>query len=256
MRPWPIAPVLALLANACGAQVVFGPNNQPDAAVGDAAPEDAVVPIVDAAAIDAVAVPRCASRTVFLNFEGQTLTQGLSDATLNQASWMTIPQGTAPRYRAGAANRAAQIQAIVDGVRNQLSQFPITVTTTRPATGNYVMIVYGGQRGNVGSNYTGAVNTLDCGDARPNDVAWVSDAVSPPQLVINFTVGAIGFGLGLTATNDPMDCLCAWDNDCNPATNGPCRLGSPVAVDPGVPRLCGAGPTQDEVAAFRKAFCE
>jgi len=77
--------------------------------------------------------------------------------------------------------------------------------------------------------------------------------------VINFAVGAIGFGLGLTATADPNDCMCAWDNGCQPNTNAPCRLGSPITRDPNTnPRsLCPtASPSQDEVAVFRKAFCE
>jgi hypothetical protein len=71
------------------------------------------------------------------------------------------------------------------------------------------MIVLGGTANQVGSRFGGAVNTLDCGDAAKSDVAWISDGVSPNQRVVNFAVGAIGFGLGLTATSDPLDCMCA-----------------------------------------------
>lgn len=198
--------------------------------------------------------PMCTSRSVYLNFDGQMLTQGPSDATLNQASWMQIPQGMAPRYLDGNTSRDAAIQTIVDGVRAQLSQFPVNVTTRRP-TGSYVMIVFGGDRTLVGSRFSAAVNQLDCGDARPSDVAWIADDVTPPQRVINSAIGAIGFGLGLTATSDPKDCMCSWDNGCKPDNSAACTLGSPIARDPTANQLCPDLSPQDEVAAIRTAFC-
>lgn len=247
---------LASLPAGCGAQVIDGRTHAPDAAPADAAEIDAPPDDADVVPIDAAAA-RCASRTVFLNFDGQALQKGPSDATTNSASWMQGNTGTAPPYLNGNGNRDATIQAIVNGVRSQLSQFPITVVTTRPNTRSYVMIVFGGQMGQVGSRYTGAVNTLDCDDLRPNDVAWVSDSVAPTQLAINYAVGAIGFGLGLTATTDSNDCMCSWDNQCQPNGNAPCRLGAPIARDPNAAQRCPtASPSQDEVATFHKAFCE
>lgn len=204
-------------------------------------------------------VTACVRRSVYLNFDGQALTKGPSDATRNTASWMTINQGTAPAYRRGNANRLSLIQSITNGVQRQLSQFSITVTTTRPPAGtSYIMIVLGGVKGDVGSSFGGGVTALDCGDARPDDVAWISDGVSAPQGVINTAVGAIGFGLGLTATSDPKDCMCSWDNNCTPDDTGPCQLGSPITRDTTTARqLCpGASPQQDEVATFRAAFCQ
>jgi len=256
MRLGIAASVMIWLASACGAQVIDSRNHAPDAAPADTAEIDAA----DDAALpttDAPNAPRCASRTVFLNFDGQALQQGPSDATMNRASWMQMAAGTAPPYLNGNGNRNAAIQAIVDGVRAELAQFPVTVVTTRPISRAYVMIVFGGQMNQVGSRYTGAVNTLDCEDVRPNDVAWVSDSVAPTQLVINYAVGAIGFGLGLTATTDPNDCMCSWDNGCQPNGGAPCRLGAPIARDPNANQKCAtASPSQDEVATFHKAFCE
>jgi hypothetical protein len=205
---------------------------------------------------DASVTPLCTSRSVYLNFTGQTLTKGPSDATANMASWMTIAQGTAPAYRINDTNRTTLIAAITDGVRTQLSRFPITVTTSRPPPGtSYVMIVFGGARGDVGSNFGGGVNTLDCGDVRPNDLAWISDSVSAPQAAINTAIGAIGFGLGLTATSDMQDCMCSWDNTCQRDNTVPCKLGSPIARDPAANQQCPDKTPQDEVAAFRTAFC-
>ena len=197
-------------------------------------------------------------RVVFLQFEGQALTDAAtSNAKQNQASWMTIANGTAPPYHQGSGTRAADIQAIVDGITQQLSSFPITVVTTRPTTGDYVMIVYGGQASNVGSRFSGAVQELDCGDANRNDVAWVSDGVSPTQRIVNFSVGAIGFGLGLTATSDPNDCMCGWDNACQSDNSAACNLTENITRDPNANQLCaGAGATQSETTAFDIAFCQ
>jgi len=198
----------------------------------------------------------CTSRSVYLNFDGQVLIQGPSDATLDQASWMQIPLGVAPPYQgSGTTDRATTIKTIVDGVTAQLSQFPINVTIKRPTSGNYMMIVFGGLASDVGSNFVGAVDQLDCGDTRPNDVAWISDNGKSNQRAINSAIGAIGFGLGLTATSDPHDCMCGWDNGCSRDDSIPCRLGSPIARDPAARQLCPDLSPQDEVAAIRTAFC-
>lgn len=208
--------------------------------------------------------PLCERRSVYLNFEGQKMLHGSSDATQDpaKARWMQSLTGEAPRYldNDSDSDRDAAIQTIVTGVTKQLSQFPIDVVTRRPPLGNnYVMIVFGGQSGEVGSNYGGAVNQLDCGDQQPNDVAWISDDVTPPQLVINYAIGAIGFGLGLTATNDPNDCMCGWTNGnrCRLVDTVACKLSSQITRDLAAAQTCqGAMPQQDEVATFRKAFCE
>jgi hypothetical protein len=106
----------------------------------------------------------------------------------------------------------------------------------------------------IGSNFGSAVNQLDCGDTRPNDVAWIADSVTG-QRAINTAIGAIGFGLGLTATGDPQDCMCGWDNDCRSDNTVACKLGSPIARDPEANQRCAGTTSQDEVAAFRTAFC-
>ncbi|HEX8111950.1 MAG TPA: hypothetical protein VF516_29665 [Kofleriaceae bacterium] len=197
----------------------------------------------------------CTRRTLYLNFDGQTLTQGPSDATQNTAQWMNKMNGAAPPYRQTDTGRDLQIQTIVDGVTRQLARFPIAVTRIRPSSGNYVMIVYGGTASMVGSNFGAAVNQLDCGDTRPDDVAWIADNVTG-QRAINTTIGAIGFGLGLTATIDPADCMCSWDNGCLPDNTVRCTLGSPIARDPQANQRCAGTTSQDEAAAFRTAFCQ
>ncbi len=253
---------LALVLVLCvGCQASIGASADVDAGNNGGDDDDAstngsadaaVQPNVDAA-------PACANgRVVFLSFEGEPLTRaGVSDSKTNRASWMQIASGAAPKYHAGSANRAAEIQAVVDGVRAQLSSFPITVVETRPLIGDYVMVVFGGAANQVGSRFGAAVQTLDCGDAVRNDVAWIADNVTPTQKVVNFTVGAIGFGLGLTATSTTTDCMCGWDNDCASDNSVACTLTPGITRDPAARQLCnGAGATQDEQATFNRAFCQ
>lgn len=239
---------LCLLAG-CGVRLEDRPGGGPDS----------LMPPTDGAIDDAVdAAPVCSNgRVVYLNFQGVTLTAAAtSDATQNRASWMVnITQGTAPPYKAGVANRDQLMKDITDGVRGQLSSFPITVVTQRPATGPYVMIVIGGTAAAVGSRFGAAVNTLDCGDVQKSDLAWITDTIST-QRVVSSAIGAIGFGIGLTATTDPRDCMCAWDNNCTPDNTVLCRLTPGViARDQTARQLCGNLMTQDEVAAFDAAFC-
>jgi hypothetical protein len=250
MRLGSLALAIALFGSACDAQISDGLGL--NLAVIDAPIGGPVDPPIDAPP----PAPRCASRTVYLNFDGQTLIKGTSDATLNQAGWMQIALGAAPPYLLGKPDRDTTIQSILDGVRLQLAQFPISVVKIRPPSGEYVMIVLGGQQNTVGSLFSGAVNRLDCGDVQHNDVAWVSDTVAPVQAVVNTVIGAIGFGLGLTATSNRNDCMCGWDNTCIPIDTVACTLGSPITRDPATRQPClGAPAQQDEVATLHDAFC-
>jgi hypothetical protein len=253
MRLGSAALAAALLVGACDAQISDGLGV--NLGTFDAASVDSADPAGTTDAPPPTAL--CASRQVFLNFGGVTLTKGPSDATLNQANWLVNAQGTVPAYhQSGDPNPAASIKTIVDGVRAQLSRFPITVVTTRPTSGEYVMIAFGGTASAAGSRFSAAVNTLDCGDVQHNDVAWIADAVAPPQHVINSAIGAIGFGLGLTATTDPMDCMCGWDNTCVSVDTAACTLGSSIPRDPNARQRCAGLVMQDEVATLHDAFCQ
>jgi hypothetical protein len=193
-----------------------------------------------------------------------------SDATRQVASWMNDSPANIPAWNAGSQNRTADIATVTAGVRAQLSATtgfpgPITVTTTAPMAGPYIMIVFGGTAAQSHSNYSAAVNTLDCTDSAKSDVGWIHDIPDPVNTtaVINTTLGAIGFGLGLTSTNDPTDCMCSWANGCTKDQTQICTLHDGITRDPGqnnggtATQICaGAAPTQDEHAVFAAAFCQ
>ena len=191
-------------------------------------------------------------RVVYLVFEGVTLTKAATDATANHAAWLGMTTATVPPYHAGASNRSGQIQSITSQVRDHLSSFPITVVTTRPAAGPYVMVALGGERGDVGTQYSYATGDHDCGDQVKSDVVWVSDVV-PDGKVADNAIGAIAWALGLNGTNSPADCMCGWSNNCVQSSSA-CTLSSSIATTSNA--ACAGLATQDEVSAFHQAFCE
>lgn len=206
--------------------------------------------------------PACASgRSVYLNFDGVTLTQAAtSDSTQNRASWMTTTTSAIPAYRLGSGTRAQDILTITNGVKSRLVGVPITIVTQRPTSGLYVMVVFGGERtadgGTVGTPYSLATNEHDCGDVVKNDVAWVSDAASV-SYAQDLAIGAIGWGLGLNGTNSGADCMCGWANDCN-SNAGACTLSSNIATTTSLApaTTCPNQNPQNEVAAFSTQFCQ
>ncbi|CAN5765932.1 hypothetical protein BH11MYX2_BH11MYX2_37950 [soil metagenome] len=226
-------------------------GDYPDAGMDAAAGGDAL-PMPDAAASCVLA------RAVYLNFTGvTTLTQGASsDATHDVAAWMNKANGTAPIFRAGSGTRDADIAAITAGIMNALSPFHVQVVTTRPAAGPYQEIIFGGTPAQVGSNFSGAVQKLDCGNQVLNDVAWIGDSVTPNQAVINFALGAVGFGVGLTATTTTTDCMCGWDNTCAPNFNQACSFSASIARDGTANQTCAGVTDQNEPAALMNAFCQ
>jgi hypothetical protein len=253
--------VLAIALLAAGCHVTASDGVLGGDANGDVDP-DAARHLGDAPA-------GCANgRVVYLNFEGVTLTKAAaSDATQKHASWMNATPAVIPAWNAASADRASDIATIVSGVQAQLASGfpgPIAVTTVEPTVGPYVMVVYGGTSAQSHSNFGSAVNELDCDDSEKSDVAWIRDSADPVNTisVINTTIGAIGFGLGLTATNDPRDCMCSWANGCTKDQTQLCILHDGIARDPSqaaggtATQTCaGAGITEDEHAVFLAAFC-
>jgi hypothetical protein len=205
-------------------------------------------------------VSAACARLLYLNFAGVTLTQATaSDSTQNRASWLTTTSSAVPPWHQGASQRANDITTIVNGVKSRLANTPIKVVTTRPTSGPYVMVVFGGERtgdgGTVGTIYSQATNEHDCGDVVKNDIGWVSDTVSV-SYAQDLTIGAIGWGVGLNGTSSGDDCMCGWANNCD-SNNGACTLATSIATTTSASpaTTCPNQNPQNEVAAFTTKFC-
>jgi len=203
-----------------------------------------------------------ARRVVYLNFTGTDIVKGAnqhSDATTSPPTvgWM---YGTATTGNAPAYSDQGSVAAITSGVTTRLQNLAI-VTTTRPTSGEYVMIIFGGTAANVHSFFGGGVSQIDCGDLMKNDVGWLPDGMTADDAA-DAAIGAIELGLGLSSVNDPTDCSCEWGNynHCTRNTS-PCLLHNGATIDQtvvndpntGLPLKC-SGTTQDEITTITNAF--
>jgi hypothetical protein len=249
---WAIA-TCALLAG-CVSQI----GGDRETATHDAAEApDASTPAIDAAVPDAPAdAPGC-GRVVFLNFGGDTVARSAQgDARADSAAWVGLSTGqasaTMAEWRPTASDRASQIAEVVAELQARFSTIAPTMqfVTTRPTAGAYVMIGFGGSMQAAGVPYTGAVATLDCGDANKNDVGWVFESTTSPTMVVNYAAGAIGYSMGATGTTDSNDCMCGWLTSCQPSGNA-CTFSSAANA-----QLACAGQTdpQDDVGLLA-SFC-
>ena len=206
--------LLFLVLVGCNARLggaTFATGDDVDASGSSSTPIDAAPPI------DAVAA--CANgRSIYLNFDGATLTRAAtaSDATQNKAVWLGVATATVAKFRPNAGDRTTQIDDTVTAFNTGIAGHPqIRVVTTRPAAGPYYEIGFGGSMTDVDVPYTGGVNRLDCGDtATKSDVAWVFESAVSPQGAANTALGALLFGLGATGTTSPSDCMCGWLTNC------------------------------------------
>jgi hypothetical protein len=248
------AVVLALLAPALASIAGCGITLKEQSGEADGLVD---APLPDAP-IDATPVQVCSNgRVVYLHFTGNLELRdtgaGQTDATQNRAEWLAVDDADIPAYKAQDANRLTEIQEITAAIRLTLGAFPITVVTERPAAGPYHMVVFGGNSSELGNNNNvGALTGYDCQNQIKNNVVWVGERF-PPQTTADFVVGAIGLGLGLSGTLEPGDCMCGWGNICQPSA-GMCTLSSSILNDGG----CNGGTRQqqNEIAAFRREFCE
>ena len=160
---------------------------------------------------------------LFINFDGATLTAGVDDATIDQASaagsfsGMPLdPFGDGPK-RDDIMTRLGEIWA----------PFDVGVTETRPASGDYAMIVV------TPTSPIGALGlaSLDCGDANPTSVGIVFIGIDDPysaDFVATFISRQAGRGYGLENVDAPGDVMAQFPEDaasfidqCQPLTGPP-----------------------------------
>lgn len=242
--------VFAVSLASCGVTQSQGPyltidgkTQTTDSAVADASTPDT--------AIDARVCSN--GRIIFLNFEGVSLTlASASDAVTNRVNWSN--NINIPRFRANDANRATLITDITTLARANLAQFPVTIVTTRPAVGPYIMVTFGGPRSMFNTTFP-SVAGPNCGDVTKSGVGWIADDVTAQQGA-NLVVSVAGISVGLTGVTEsqPRDCMCGWGGaGCVPDQTQACVLSTAVLRAASCP---GEPASQNEVAAFNKAFCE
>jgi len=199
---------------ACGDD---GNNAPPDGSLADAAPPvDALPPF------DCETSPSTGTHKVFLQFEGVTLTHAeISDATQNRSSVIDEKvTATIPAWRPEDPEREAHIQAVVCSLRETLYPYDVEVVTTRPASGDYEMVVLGGRGTDLGIDQSpattlNALATTPCARG-PNarEVAWVAEFPTTQafQLDLIDTANMVAYTLGINSrlnfSHSGRNCMC------------------------------------------------
>lgn len=257
--------VLGVLA-ACGDD---GGSATIDAPSGIDAPSDVAT---DAPPAFDCNTPSTGTHTIFLSFEGVTLTRATSDAMLNNFAAVDASRTTAtiPAWKAAALSRDMMIRTVTCTVREVLLPFDVKIVTTRPASGNYEMVVIGGGPADLGYNIgtSSAISLIgvpDCAHSNLRDVGWVAEfpagggsmsiSLSPLETA-NSALAIVGIENGLAGVKQGRNCMCRVSSNepvqCDDTQA--CQLTSTAPLAAGGSQCNVTGPTENQVAKLTARY--
>jgi len=225
--------------------------------------DDLTSNLPDAGVIDGPPSPYCQTSaqptdtgtyTVYLNFDGVTLTQGAEDASQNTSS-VIANAGTIPPLLDGVPGRNTVIVATAAGVEQVLSPFDVAVVTTRPATGPYQMIVFGGVGTLLGVPDTPSRYLIDCASGPASQIGFVFDKGGSAETMASLAIAGIGTAASIPSTNVAQSCMCVVGTECTGSRTELCTIfQAPTALASQV--ICRPdGTTEEDVAlAFKQAY--
>ena len=240
--------VLVLLAACSG-------NSGPHNTVADARVDDAVG---SHDAPDAATHATAPVHTLYINADGVTLTLGVDDATQNSTELVQHTAILKPWLMIDAA-RATKIGDLAVELQTLVAPYDVTITTTRPTSGDYDMFVVTDSDGTAAgfSAGQGGLASLSCTASAKS----IAIQFAPPYSALtdetrkhNFAAYALatfGISSGIPQTKVFGDCMCYSAQQCG-QISAPCHIGGAgTAVDNS---LCSGPGTMDEGAQFLAAF--
>jgi hypothetical protein len=192
---------------------------------------------------------------VFVATEGVTLTTGCGDHSAPNCTTLLQQGATIPAVFPSEPTRDAAIAEILALVRSRLVPYSVDLVTTRPSTGNYNMIVFGGDSDAVGlPNSPVGVAPFNCMSTPDDHVALLFDlglTDVTTTFYANQMLFQIGSFEGLTLTRTADDCECAIDPECEANTGALCSFtsGPTSTMFPN----CGRA-IQDSLLLLKEAF--
>lgn len=171
---------------------------------------------------------------LYIAFDGVTITQGdCDDSKTNCSSLVAQASTPVPAFLMAETNRQTRVTAITGMVQDALARFSVDVVTTRPATGDYWMVVAGGTSDAI----TGTTGVLlaarpACEATNRNSVALVfeQDSETTDRAYADTIAGAWGSLAGLVATTQSGDCMCIATSCAHAQT---CTWGTSAVTMPG-----------------------
>lgn len=202
------------------------------------------------------------AHTLFLAFDGATLSPGTDDATHNSSSLVRI-SATFKGYDENDPQRAAHLDDVTADVSSVLAPYDIVVTRVRPPSAPYAMIVFTDDLGTV----VGCPNCISLSPQACNTEkspvgfmfggAFGGGQFTPTHLASSNAITMFGLFAAIPATARPGDCMCYSETPCIEAQmtmSSACTIGgpgTPVSVVPSCPTTLT---TVDENAEFLAAF--
>lgn len=206
---------------------------------------------------DAAIEESAAPHQVYLVFDGLTLSTGSIDDPAENISRILVAPFTAPPFFGDESNRVEKLALIADGARTILAAYNIEVVTERPATGDYDMIVLGGQSEDAGLQ-PGRLDDIPFGCnavfALAKNVSFIFETGMPEtKRYASTIVTSVGIINGIPITNLAGDCLC-HPGDCK-LIDALCTMGGPgTPVNTNVWGVCSDITEVDVHARFLDQF--
>lgn len=156
------------------------------------------------------------AKILFVNFDGADLNPCNNDDPQNNCS--SIFGGTVLPFSGDASLRAAAIQA----VRKKVEEFGITVTDTRPESGDYDMEMVGDWQ-NSSPSFAGVAPSIDCFDQRGGETSFTLEITTNPDGLAEIILQELAHTWGLEHVDDKSDLL-------YPTTEGQGKLFQPECL--------------------------
>jgi hypothetical protein len=171
--------------------------------------------------IRADAAPSCPAPTtplaagmhkLYVVFDGVTITLGDCDDAKTSCSSLVAQASTmVPPFLQGQPDPSSRITNIKGMVQDSLAPFSVDVVTTRPASGDYRMIVVGGTSAIVSSANGLTATRPTCDADNKNSIGFVfqnADDEFSDRAYADTIAGAFGQLAGLVPVTRSGDCMC------------------------------------------------
>lgn len=154
-------------------------------------------------------------RITYLVFDGITLTRSTNtdDAITNRSAIVNSSTEIIPAFNinelssTGGLTRAQIISRVIDDLYNLHLPYDVEFVTTRPTSGYYSMIVFGGSCGTVAGVNCAGIALRDCGDVMPSNITFVFPGGQRVSDLATTAAQEAAHAWGLGHTDDRYDVM-------------------------------------------------